>query len=205
MKKIFVFLFLAGGLLQHASAQTLLQEDFSTETLPPGWSNDSLGNPALYLWQFDNPGNRLILGSGFDTSFVILDSDHYGVFAQQLASLTTASFSAAGFTALSLELDEQYYTQQATGSMRKIEASGDGGASWFTVEADSVSTGYPIASHRIFPIDTLAGSTTIQIRFTYAGTWDYWWAIDNVKVVATTDCIVPPEAGQAVSSHAEVC
>jgi hypothetical protein len=187
-------------------AQTiLLQVDFSSETLPTEWTNDSLGNPALYSWEFNNPGARSIVGGGFDTSFAILDSDHDGFGASQYVSLTTDTFSAAGFAALALELDEQYFTQGDSGSFRKIEASGDNGNNWMVVTIDSASTGYPVAAHHIFDLDTLAGSTGVMIRFTYSGIWDYWWAIDNIRVFGYVACTAPPVAGQAASSHAAVC
>jgi hypothetical protein len=188
-----------------ASAQTvLLQETFSSEALPTGWTNDSLGQPATYAWQFDNPGSRAIPGAGFDTSFVILDSDHYGILAQENVSLTTAAVSATGFSALWLELDEQYYTQQSPGSLRKIEASGDG-VSWFVVDSAAVSIGYPVATRNTYSLDTLAGASIGVVRFTYAGACGFWWAIDNVRLLATADCSAPPEAGSAVSSHDSVC
>ena len=91
MKNILVSLLLASTLLPVHAQTELLYEDFSSESLPPGWSNDSLGQVAMYAWRFDNPGSRSIPGAGFDTSFVILDSDHYGALAQQSVSLTTAA------------------------------------------------------------------------------------------------------------------
>ena len=208
MKKTLTgILVVAFSLLQlNSFAQTiLLEEDFSSETLPADWTNDSLGIPATYLWEFTNPGGRNIIGSNFDTSFVILDSDHYGSGAAQNASLTTDTVSASGFSGLALELDEQYFTQLAAGSYRKIEASGDQGSSWFTVVMDSVSFGYPVAVHSIYNLDTLAGAAGVMIRFTYAGAWDYWWALDNIKVTGFTACTAPPAAGQAIASHDSVC
>jgi hypothetical protein len=88
---------------------------FFFRTLPPGWTNDSLGIAATYLWEFTNPVSTDYSGAGFDTSFVILDSDHYGQGATQLSSLTTDTFSAAGFSGLTLELDEQYFPTVGNG------------------------------------------------------------------------------------------
>jgi hypothetical protein len=184
-------------------AQTvLLQEDFSSGTLPAGWTNDSAGATATFAWTFDNPGGRTVLGTGFDTSFVILDSDHYGFGNTQEASLTTAPFSAAGMTSVVLTVDEQFFSSQA---VRSISVSADSGLTWIPVLSDSATTGYPVALRNTFILDTLAGATAAMIRFTYSGTWDYWWAIDNVTVTGEQPCSAPPSAGNAVSSHAAVC
>jgi len=207
MKKILTLIFAACFLLHlDAHGQTvLLQEDFSSGALPADWSNDSLGLPATGLWEFTNPGIRNIAGAGFDTSFVILDSDHYGQGVSQLASLTTDTFSAAGYSGVTVEIDEQYFTQSAPGSFRKIEASGDQGATWYTLVMDSVTLGYPIAIHHSLTLDTLAGTAGIQLRFTFSGSWDFWWALDNLKVTGFTPCTAPPTAGQALASHDSVC
>lgn len=208
MKKILTgTIFAACILLQlHSFGQTiLLQEDFSSESLPADWTNDSIGNPAVYMWEFTNPGGRNIPGSNFDTSFVILDSDHYGQGASQISSLTTDTFSAAGFSGLMLELDEQYFTQSDSGSYRKIEASGDQGANWFTVTLDTTPVGYPVAVHNIFSLDSLTGATGVMLRFTFSGTWDFWWAMDNIHVTGFTPCLSAPEAGITISTHDSVC
>lgn len=208
MKKniFFIFFCLCLFLQIKTFAQTiLLQEDFSAGTLPPGWMNDSLGNTGSFLWEFNNPGARQIIGSNFDTSFVILDSDHYGIGNEQHASLTTAPVSTAGFASLTLEFDEQYFGQPINGSLRTIEASGDSGASWYILVSDSASVGYPVAVHTIFNLDTLAGSANVMVRYTYSGSWDYWWALDNVKLSALAACTTPPVVGEASSSHDSVC
>jgi len=184
-------------------AQTVLvQEDFSSGMLPAGWTNDSAGTVAAFPWAFDNSGGRTVLGAGFDTSFVILDSDHYGFGNAQEASLTTASFSAAGLASVMLTVDEQFFSSQA---LRHILVSADSGQTWIPVVSDSATSGYPVALRNTYSLDTLAGATAAMIRFTYSGTWDYWWALDNVTVTGASPCSAPPAAGTAVSSHAAVC
>ena len=74
-----------------ANAQVLFTEDFTSDALPAGWTNDSLGLPATDLWLFGNPYARTITGAGFDTHFVIFDSDRGGTNdnVDENASLTT--------------------------------------------------------------------------------------------------------------------
>ena len=54
-----------------------LSEDFTGQVLPTGWTNvDNISSGQV--WEFDNPGGRVITGSNFDSDFAILDSDNYG-------------------------------------------------------------------------------------------------------------------------------
>lgn len=198
---------------QQSSAQTVLYtEDFTTGALPAGWANDSLGFPASHVWIFNNQYNRTITGVGFDANFAIFDSDegssNDGV--DENASLTTAPISIAGATGiLSLEFDEQYRSlagPSSQGSARRIEVSADGGLTWNTFVYDSVDVGYPNpAAHTAINISTALGASTIQIRFTYTGSYDWWWAIDNLTIKTFPGCTSAPLAGTTVTSSNSVC
>ena len=58
-----------------SNSKVLLTENFSSGTLPIGWTNDSLGFSATHLWDFNNPFSRYITGSTFDADFAIFDAD----------------------------------------------------------------------------------------------------------------------------------
>jgi hypothetical protein len=84
------------------------------------------------------------------------------------------------------------FPQSATGSWRKIEASGDQAqvgirSLWIQPR---LATRLPYTS--TWSLDTLAGSTGVMIRFTFSGTWDFWWAMDNIQVTGFTPCTAPP-------------
>lgn len=193
-------------------AQILFSENFSSATLPTGWSNDSLGLPAVHLWVFNNPFNRVITGAGFDANFALFDSDESlsDDSIPELASLTTPLIDLTGASStLFLELDEQFrYLAGTVGDARRhIEYSIDAGLNWDTIVFDSLDYGYPNpAVHSMYNISSVLGSATnIMIRFTWTGNWDWWWALDNVQVTSYASCTTPPNPGTATSSVANIC
>lgn len=209
-KKLLFISALLGLCLISASskAQVLFTESFSSSTLPAGWSNDSLGQPATNLWVFNNPYARVVTGAGFDANFAIFDSDQAltNDSIPELASLTTPSIDiSTAANTLFLELDEQfrYYLGKA---FRNIEYSTDTGTTWTTLVHDSLAYGYPSAVHSMYDLSALIGvDTAIIVRFTWTGDYDWWWAIDNVQIITYPPCVSPPVAGVSNASSASVC
>lgn len=208
LQAICMFVLMSPG----SQAQILFTEDFTSAALPLGWTNDSLGQPADHLWVFTNPFARVITGAGFDTNFALFDSDENltNDSIPELASLTTplVDITGAGAT-LFLELDEQFrYLAPPTGDARRhIQYSTDTGNTWTTVVYDSLEYGYPNpAVHSLYNISSALGSAVdIMLRFTWTGDWDWWWAIDNVKIVSYASCTAPPVSGDATASVANIC
>lgn len=196
----------------NANGQTIVYtEGFASGSLPSGWTNDSAGVTPLNVWLFNNPYSRIITGAGFDANFAIFDSDEGSVndSVPELASLTTGDINVAAVTgAVYLELDEQYRSlggPSSDGSARRIEVSTDAGATWTTIVFDSLDYGYPTPVHSQFPIN-LAGASTVRARFTWTGTWDWWWAIDNVQFVDyPVTCMSAPNGGTAAASLSTAC
>jgi len=211
VKKIFLKIIFACACLEPLSvlkAQTILfQENFTSGSLPAGWTNDSLGMPAFHGWEFLTPGHnpfsRVITGAGFDDSFAIFDGDQGDTndSIPDYASLTTQDINIAGATnTMHLEFDEQF-KQYTTGtdplSTRRVEYSIDHGSTWTTLIFDSSETGYPVAVHTTYDISIAVGSPTLSIRFTYTGDFHWWWAIDNVTIIYFPGCLSAPDAGSA--------
>ena len=193
-----------------SNSQVLLTENFSSGTLPIGWTNDSLGFSATHLWDFNNPFSRYITGSTFDANFAIFDADQ-GTFDDgydENSSLTTPSISltSASFS-LFLEFDEQFRAIAASNiAVRLIKLSTDGGLNWTTVDSTQSNIGYPNpAIHSVYDISTALSGSSLLVRFQYIGSWDWWWAIDNVKIVSRQPCTAPPNAGTAVSNLSSAC
>jgi hypothetical protein len=194
-----------------ADAQVLFTEDFTADALPAGWTNDSLGQPAADLWLFGNPYTRTITGAGFDTHFVIFDSDRGSTNdnIDEYASLTTSNIDiSAASNSLYLELDQQYRPLSGPntgGSSMRIEYSTDGGSNWTTIVYDSVALGYPNpAVHSSYSLSSIIGSPNVMLRFTWTGTWDWWWAIDNISFVSYPACSGAPNPG-TVSGSSSAC
>lgn len=190
-------------------SQILLSEDFSSGSLPAGWTNDSLGLPADHLWIFNNQYNRVITGAGFDANFAIFDSDEGSVddMVDENVSLTTPSINISAATILFLELDQQYREViGATGGTRVLEISTDNGANWINLDSSQSNLGYPNpAVHTIYDLTSYLPATSLMVRFHYYGSWDWWWAIDNIEVINYQQCTVAPNAGSAQANMSTVC
>ena len=205
---LFSVIFLAGT--QSVLAQNYMTEDFTSGILPTGWTNDSAGSPSSNIWLFNNPYNRLISGVAFDTHFAIFDSDE-GSNDDEIredADLTTGLIDiSSASVSLFLGLDEQYRgITDTSGSLRTIEYSVDSGATWLLVDTTILDIGYPNpAAHSEYDLSTALGHQSIMIRFNFRGSWDWWWAIDNVSVFQRANCVSPPNAGLAGSTMSMVC
>ncbi len=193
-------------------AQVLYSEDFSSQALPSGWTNDSLGQPAMHLWVFNNPYARAITGAGFDANFAIFDSDEGSTNdnIDEVAQLTTPDINISAATvSLFMAVDEQYRAllgPNTGGSQRLIEYSSDAGTTWTTLVFDSMDYGYPDpALHSEFDISSLLGQTNVRFRFSWTGTWDWWWALDNFQIISRQDCAGAPNAGITIASVQTVC
>jgi len=184
-KKRVFFVFCLWGMF--INAQTiLLGEDFSGGSLPSGWSNiDNGSSPAGDIWQFNDPGGRNITAGSFSGNFAILDSDNYGSGNSQEATLETPSFATGLYATITLEYDYQYRDYQSPESCT-VEVFN--GTTWTAVANYTTNSGdnYSGATHVTLDITTEAGAASnVKVRFTYTGDWDWWWALDNVKVTGT--------------------
>ncbi|QOD59452.1 T9SS type A sorting domain-containing protein [Polaribacter haliotis] len=173
-----------------SQATTIIDEDFSSGTLPAGWSNVNNGGTAGQIWQIN--AARPITAGNFSGNYAILDSDTYGSGSNQNASLLTSTFSADLYETLTLEFDYQYRDYDGGESCVVDVFNGTTWVEVFRKEFGeenyvSLSNGADLES---IDIKAAAGTATnAQVRFTYIGVWDYWWAIDNVKV--SGDLFVP--------------
>ena len=171
------------------SSQTvLLDEDFSGGSLPVGWSNVNNGGTAGQIWKFAPTSNGTITAGGISGNYAVLDSDDYGSGSNQNASLLTPAFSTGIYETITLEFDYQY--RDFNGGESCVVEVYDG-TTWTEVFRKelgdenyvSLSSGSNLES---IDITTEAGgASNVQVRFTYIGAFDWWWALDNVKVTGT--------------------
>lgn len=186
------------------SQTVLLSENFTGQVQPAGWTNDSLGFPCMYTWQFNNPAARTITGASFDADFAILDSDNYGSGALQNSSLTTPSFSTIGFAGVDLNFSEQF--RAYTASSHDISYSVDGGATWTSIRSGTASIGYPtpVLTTISLPAPAL-GQANVKIKYTYVGDFGWWWAIDAIQIVGLNSCAGTPTAGSILGCPSNIC
>ncbi|MBK7384821.1 MAG: T9SS type A sorting domain-containing protein [Flavobacteriales bacterium] len=182
--------FLGGALLFSglANAQVLFDEAFTGNASSEGFSivdNGSSGCAAVY----GNPGARTITGVGFDADFAMFDSDICGSGTNLDAYFYSPTFDASTGGFFTLAFDHQY--RVCCGSVASVDVWD--GAAWtsvYSLGATSVGYGNPAVTHSTDITAATGGSAAAQVRFHYAGSWDYWWALDNISVTR-----VAPPAG----------
>ena len=186
MKKITLLLALLTFSLG-ANAQAIFSEDFEGGAIPAGWTNEneSVLGDATHVWTIDNTGEAYYFGvgntymydEGLAGSYAIFNSDAYGG-GQATASLTSPAFDCSAGGAIKLSFNAWFTS--GYGATAKVEASADGGATWTVVEEYASSNDY---GAKIFDITSIVGtSATAHVKFTYAGDYAYYYAVDNITV-----------------------
>jgi hypothetical protein len=130
--------------------------------------------------------------SGATGNFAFINSDGAGDGDTQDAYYETVAnidLSAAGTTALYLTFSEYYRNFLETTS---VEVSIDGGTNWtvFEVNPESevpVNTNSVDGEIEVVNITPIIGAgswtNTVKVRFHYVGAYDWFWGVDDVKIV----------------------
>jgi choice-of-anchor C domain-containing protein len=153
--------------------------------IPPAWTviDGGSGGGAAATWTAVNPGNRNI-GAPFTSPFAIVDSDSAGAAARQDEQLITPPFNASCCRQVILEFSNQF--RRWSSEIADVDVSTDGGVNWINVlRMQGASDGYPTPNTKTIDITSAiaANPANARIRFHYYnGDWEWWWAIDNVRV-----------------------
>lgn len=172
------------GVTVHAQ---FLDEDFSGgigTTPPTGWSQ--VTDETGLLWAFDDPAGR---GSSPEQvhPYAIFDSSFASTFGNdETVSLVSPPFDASTASQLFLEFDHEHIP---LGTSSTVSVEIFDGALWNTVFSTSSAVGNgTLGGPRQSVQESLditaaaGGSPAAQVRFTWNGTWDWWWTVDNVFV-----------------------
>ena len=171
-----------------------------TQTLGTGQSTNTGDNPgweiltaiptgitaqqAAYQW----PATF----SGATGNFAFINSDGAGDGDTQDAYYETVAnidLSAAGTTSLYLTFSEYYRNFLETTS---VEVSIDGGTTWTVFEVNPetevpVNTNAVDGEIEVVNITPVIGAgswtNTVKVRFHYVGAYDWFWGVDDVKIV----------------------
>ena len=158
------------------SGPPILEESFDGG-LPTGWTVPFTGFGG---WTFDDRGGRGNLTGGAG-GFAVLDSDEFGSGTSEDASLITppVDLSAAAAPELSFNSD---YRALAGSSTADVDIKLDAAAQFATIlhQGDADRRGPRVET---IPIGEGIGGRAVTIRFRYQGSWDWWWQVDNVKIV----------------------
>lgn len=162
----------------------LLSEDFASG-IPGSWSvvDGLTGGGTAATWTTANPGARSI-GTPLTTPFAIVDSDRAGSSISQDEQLISPTLNASGCNRVILQFSNQFRFFGA--EMADVDVSTDGGSAWTNVlRMQGVNDGYPTPNTKSIDITSVIASnpSNVRIRFHYYNaTFEWWWAIDNIKV-----------------------
>jgi exo-beta-1,3-glucanase (GH17 family) len=168
----------------------LLNETFSGG-IPAGWSviDGGSGGGTAATWTTANPGARSI-GLPFSSPFAIVDSDNADSGATQDEQLITPVINASGCGQIILEFSNQFHWyNQGSNEIADVDVSTTGGSTWSNVlRMQGVDNDYPTPNTKSIDITSVIGAnrSNLKIRFHYYnGSFEWWWAIDNIKIRCT--------------------
>jgi len=158
----------------------ILSEDFST--WPPfGWSiENNVGGSST--WQ-QSPSDNSDAVNIATTPFAIVDSDGAGTEDMDEA-LITPPIDCTDLSVVWLEFDHYFnYYSSGNNEVGDVDVSTDGGMTWTNVLQFTASSANP--EHVSENISSyVTGISTVYIRFHYYNAnYEWYWAVDNVKVI----------------------
>jgi len=176
---------------------TIWQNDFSN---PADWttSNDPTGTPPHTSGDWTITTNvasipvAALAPAGHTTAangFAFIDSDGAGGNATQNASIVfnqNIDLTSEANVLLKFEQSHRRYAETTY-----VLWSTDGGATWNEVEvngdmATNTNTTNP-ADYQVNLSNEIGGQDSVRIGFKYVGQWDWFWAIDDVKITTPDD------------------
>jgi hypothetical protein len=168
----------------------LFSEDFASG-IPGAWTivDGGSGGGTAATWTTANPGTRSI-GTPISSPFAIVDSDFAQSAATQDEQLITPTINASNYGQVVLVFDNQFYRYSSgLNEICDVDVSTNGGGSWTNVlrMQGASDPPPPAVNTKVVDISSVAaGQSSVKIRFHYYNAqYEYWWAIDNVRVYGT--------------------
>ncbi len=170
----------------------ILTEDFNGEVV--GWTTTNTstgGTPANAAWVPRPNGYTYLtapLGGPFSSNdasqFYMTNSDAQGSGGTTATTLVSPVFSLVGYTSASARFYHMYRDIGDTGDSAVFETSTDG-TTWAIAQPFTATVGTATGFVSVtVPLTGLLGQPTVQVRFRYKGTYDYYWCVDNFTVLA---------------------
>lgn len=162
------------------TSTTVLHENFNTvENLQWTTANGDIANNSI-AWVIST-----VQGGLNGSPFAFINSDAVKAEIDEL--LISPEFSTAGLTDIQLTF-EQYLEVYTSGFAEQAIVEVWNGTEWIAVDTQSQSGGkvggWSNGILRTVNIPDEHANAAMKIRFRFKANWDYWWAIDEVKVTA---------------------
>jgi hypothetical protein len=158
-------------------------EDFDNGFPPDGWEVINFGGTCVWDSTEFVRGVNFTPGSGFAA---VADSDWCGFGTTMATGLESPEFDFTEENLVILEFKYDY--NPLGGSFGLVEVSGNGGDDWTEVAFFNTLVN---GTYTVNVSDVLAGSEAALVRFVYvAPGWDWWFQVDDVRVITEYDC--PP-------------
>ena len=186
-----------GGVEQNV---LLYGDDFNAPTNSWITTNNSIGGtPADAAWTlrpsgyvYTNSTQLPVFKSNDNSQFYMSNSDDQGSGGTTATLLESPSFSLAGISAASLNF-WHYYRHYDSADFARVQISTNGGVDWTNVQEYTTTQGslptttgaQTTFANANLDLSAYIGQTDVKIRFKYDGAYAYYWAIDNVKILAT--------------------
>lgn len=185
MKQIFTALF------AFCASMLIAQTTFFTANFSGGvgsWTlTDNSGNNAGKWTYVHNPiattgyGNLAFQSPSYSNGYMIFKSDATTDDGKpEDADLISTAINCSAYSYVHLEFDEWFLQRNA--SVGTLYVSTDN-TNWS--EIYSVSTSEPATTHVQLDLSPYAANaSTVYIKFNYQGNHDFFWAIDDIKLIA---------------------
>lgn len=175
-----------------AAGDVLWSEDFSSGTIPTGWTLATTPTGADWIWTTNAPygqytGEPAIASTTGTTGFMQLNTDGFNTGTTNFQAIT-ASFTTTDITVsptVGVNLEFQHYFRPFTNAELLVGWSTDGGSTWNEVDVrDGVSTNSASANPvtKTMYLGTVP-SGTIRLRFKWANESHYFWMVDDIKLI----------------------
>jgi hypothetical protein len=179
------------GSLAAAAPVTIYNENFNGTTNNWTTTNASVGGiVANAAWTLRNSTYtytssywNVSISSNDASRFYFSNSDAQGSPGtnRTLTYLQSPPISLVGYTTASLNFF--HYLRYIGGNKARVEVSTDGGTTWAILRSFIATQGTASNfSSATIVMDSYVGNSDVRIRFLYEASWDYGWAIDNVKI-----------------------
>jgi Zn-dependent metalloprotease len=169
-------------LIPNAVETVLVSEDFETG-MPSGWTVVG-GGTYPSAWSVVLLSSVSLDAAKPRLLFINSDASGVGLIDKVVES---APFNTVGMTNINLSFQEYFYVWPSSFAEQGIVDVWDGSA-WRNIFVQNQETGtsgsWISPASRKISIPAAYANAAMKIRFRYIANYDFWWGIDNVKVVA---------------------